>query len=326
MHSQLRKHVGAVERAMLDELRHWPWSVVEPLGTIVEGQLRAGGKRMRPLLALAYAETAGGDPARVVPAAASVELYHIASLVLDDVQDGARLRRGVTTVHASSSVSVAITVAALIRSLSYHTIHRCPDYDAEGRTALHRELDDAATRLVLGQGVDIGWNAGWYARPGDFPYDRMTAWKTGALFGCAAAMGALTAGSGRDGIDRARQFGVSFGMIYQMADDYLDLFGADGALGRPRFEDLRAGKFSAPVAGLLRVLAEQRDDATATSVVDSLRDPAADRKWLRSLMSEHAIADRLRGEIAEAAAILERPPGSALDDLVAAVLATVRPS
>jgi geranylgeranyl pyrophosphate synthase len=217
---------------------------------------------------------------------------------------------------------VAVSVAAVIRSLSYHVIHRHSAYDDEARARLHRELDEAATRLVLGQSMDIGWNAGWYAAYSDLSYERMVEWKTGALFGCAAAMGALTAGAPPGEADRARQLGVSFGMIYQMADDYLDVFGADDALGKPRMEDLRGGKLSAPVVELLAVASPDERE----SVVESLRNPTADRSFVTRLFAEYAVAERLRSGIVRRAGTLERRPGSAVDDLVAAVLTTIEPS
>jgi geranylgeranyl pyrophosphate synthase len=325
---RLGPFVTDVEAVMVGELRHWPWDAVGPMRGIIEGQIRGGGKRMRPLVALATAEAHGADPGRAVSAAASVELYHTAALVLDDVQDNSEVRRGDRAVHVTASMSTAINVAALVRSLSYHVLHRDPALRPELTAVLHHELDTAATRLVLGQSVDIGWNDGWYPDYEDYPYRRMVEWKTGSLFGCAAAMGAIVGGAPQDAVDEARQAGVTFGVLYQIANDFLDVFGGDREQGRPRFEDLRGGKLSAPVIRLLESMSLADQTARRDWVLRRVKARRAvgpgDWDRLTALMDQHGVAERLRVEMAALAAELARPATAAFGDLVEAVLAPTR--
>lgn len=314
--------LDALGQVMLAELQHWAWPEIGPLHRIVEGQVRHEGKRLRPMTALRFAELYGGDPHRVIGAAASVEFYHLAALVLDDVQDNSPVRRGLHAVHTSSSVSTAINVAATIRSLSYHPIHRSPDLDTAEKQALHRELDETATRLVLGQSIDIGWHEGWYGSYLDFPYERMLQAKTGSLFGCAAAMGARIGGAAESAVDAAREQGTALGALYQYVDDYLDVFGRDGVLLRPSFEDFRAGKLSGPVVHLLHALHAAGRDSDADTVLDRLagRSRPDSWDWLLALLREHNVEAAMGGDLSSRAAVLA---ATGIDDLVSLIMAPI---
>jgi geranylgeranyl pyrophosphate synthase len=290
-----------IESLMLAELGHWPMAHLPELASIVESQIRHSGKRLRPMLALIVADGAGGELADVVAPAAAVEFYHVASLVLDDVQDNTRVRRGRPAVHVTAGIGTAINVAATVRSLSYHPIHRSGRHEPERKWRLHRELDSAATRLVLGQAVDIGWHAGWYKTFDDFPYEQMLRDKTGALFGCAAAMGAVSAGADDPAVASARAFGQEVGVLYHLVDDFADTFGRSSSPGRPRLDDLRAGKMSGPARQLLTALRASGRDPEARRVAAGLANdhgpPPEDVAWLLDLMAELAVEATLRRDI-----------------------------
>jgi len=294
---------------MLDELTRWRSGDVEQLWAVVHSLIKRHGKQLRPLLSLAVVDFFGGERDLITSPAASIEFYHLAALVLDDVQDNSEFRRGSPTVHASSTTSTAINVALFVRSLSYHMVHRYPGQDPDEKLRLHQELDGAATRLILGQSIDIGWHEGWYASYRDFPYAQMIAWKTGSLFGCAAAMGACVAGADLAAVSAARDYGTSFGTLYQLVDDYLDAFGDDVA-GRPAHEDFREGKMTGPVIRVLSALQEAGRRKDVDLVLGRLADrgsAAAGWGWLLALMHEHGVADQLRQELSDRAAELGRP-------------------
>jgi geranylgeranyl pyrophosphate synthase len=226
------------------------------------------------------------------------------------VQDHSEIRRGEPTINASVSPSTAVNVALFVRSLAYHLVNGCTDTDPAERLRIHQELDEAATHLILGQSIDIGWHEKWYPAYGDFPYDRMIAGKSGALFGCAAAIGACAAGAGAATITSARDYGTAFGALYQMVDDYLDVFGDETILRRPRFDDFREGKMTGPVICLLSELRNQRHPQDMDLVMRGLagRSPAVrDWEWLLELMQQHDVAGKLRKEISERAARLADP-------------------
>jgi geranylgeranyl pyrophosphate synthase len=253
-------HLNEVSQCALDELAHWPWHVVPPLRDLIHKQLATPGKRLRARLALSIVESLDGDPHRVYAPAASAELYHLAALILDDIEDNSEFRRGAPAVHTTTATSTAINVAATIRSLAYHPVHRSPYLSNEEKYEIHRRLDNAATHLVLGQSIDIGWHNGWYATPAEFPYAEMVRWKTGVLFGYSAWCGAFVAGAAPDTCAAAERFGVEAGALYQLVDDHADGFaqapvelvgvfqGVDGAIRqRVRDEAVRVKALAQPI-------------------------------------------------------------------------------
>lgn len=310
LHERYAPQLAKLDELMLGELARWRSADIDHLWSLTQAQIQRHGKRLRPLLSLTMAEHLGGDPGFAVPGAASVELYHTASLILDDVQDHSEIRRGEPTINASVSPSTAVNVALFVRSLAYHLVNGCTDTDPAERLRIHQELDEAATHLILGQSIDIGWHEKWYPTYGDFPYDRMIAGKSGALFGCAAAIGACAAGSGVATITSARDYGTAFGALYQMVDDYLDVFGDETILRRPRFDDFREGKMTGPVICLLSELRNQGLPQDMDLVMRGLggSSPAVrDWEWLLGLMQQHDVAGKLRKEISERAARLADP-------------------
>jgi octaprenyl-diphosphate synthase len=300
--------LAVVRQIMLQELSEWQWGGAGKALRIVRAQVQHTGKRLRPLLALASAGLFGGDPWRVCAPAASVEFYHLASLVLDDVQDNSEVRRGTATVHMTSGTSTAINVSGIIRSFAYHPIHRCGDLSVEEKLRLHAELDEAATHIVMGQSIDIGWHEGWYPSYAHFPYHQMIKWKTGSLFGCAAAAGACVAGAGPAETEMAKRIGVSFGMLYQQLNDYLDVFATDGELQRPAFEDFREGKITAPAISLFTALEAAGRGDEAKRIACTLADGAGPGgwEWLLATMHEYEVAAAVRREILGQAADLGR--------------------
>jgi geranylgeranyl pyrophosphate synthase len=288
-----------LDEVLRAEVRQWPFGATARLGDGVTGMVARAGERLRPVTALCFAEMYGvsfyrtgrGGLDRVVAPAAAVELYHLSVLADDD------------------------RVAATLRSLAYHPIHRSALLDEAEKLAVHRELDEAATLLSLGHAVDSGWHEGWYPSYLDYPYEQLLAW-TGSLFGCAAAMGARVAGAPDNAVEDARQQGVALGALYQFVDEYLDVF---GAAERP-YEDFRAGRLSGPVVHLLRTLHATGRDRAAESVVRRLADEArtvGDVGWLLALMRACNVEEALRSELAARAAPLA---GSGLEELVSLVL------
>jgi octaprenyl-diphosphate synthase len=343
LRARYRMQLDLVDRIMSDELAAWEWHDLAEAERIIRDQLARKGKQLRPLLTMSVCDALGGRLESVCAPAASVEFYHLAALVLDDVEDNSPVRRGAPTVHTTSTTSMAINIASTIRSLAYHPIHRCETLSAEEKLGLHHELDEAATKLVLGQSIDIGWHLGWYSTHAEFPYDSMLDWKTGAMFGCAAAMGARVAGASAAGasaaiLDAVRRLGVSLGALYQVVDDYLDIFGDGSQLRRPKYEDFRGRKMSGPVVELLRELRSGGRDADVEHVLAVFTGRVSEDGWgwLVDLMCERRIGEIIRDQISERTSMLAKeiadlfPDGdqsgllAILDVLTAASLSTVR--
>ena len=288
-------HLACVDEHMAAGLRRWPWTHHDRMRQLVEDHLGQHGKRIRPLFTILCADLLGGDLDRTAPVGAALELYHSASLVLDDVQDNSSFRRGASTVHVTENVSNAINLAGVVRSFSYYPLHDATTLGAEEKLALHHEIDTMATLVPLGQSMEIGWHQGWYDDE-RFPYLDMIRLKTGAPFACAAASAAIVSGTDATTRDELRKLGFGLGCLYQLVDDFRDMFAAPPGTVP---EDLAAGKPSRPLWILVEKLSA--DAATVDRVLRDFRFPGRDRNWIRDLMRELKVKETLDAEISDRA-------------------------
>ena len=231
-----------VERYLVD-LRFSEESLTAGLEEAMRYSLLAGGKRIRPVLALATARAIGIERAGVMPLAAALELIHTYSLIHDDLpaMDDDALRRGQPTCHVKFGEDVAILAgdglyAEAFRHLLTHQ-----------RSAPERVLA-AAAELAAATGVN-GMVGGQYADvspdtpSGSVPLRRLHELKTGRLIG-ASMLCVLLLGGIEDGPETMpfRRFAAELGVLFQIVDDILDVTGTDDALGKPRGSDERHGK------------------------------------------------------------------------------------
>ncbi len=256
----------------------------EPLTVGLEEAMRysllAGGKRIRPVLALATARAIGMEPKAIMPLAAALELIHTYSLIHDDLpaMDDDALRRGQPTCHVKFGEDVAILAgdglyAEAFRHLLTHQ-----------RSAPERVLE-AAAELAAATGVD-GMVGGQYADvnaetpPGGSSLRRLHELKTGRLIGASVICVLLLGGVSEDPAATAyRRFAAELGVLFQIVDDILDVTGTDDALGKPRGSDERHGKRTyVSEFGIERAreLAEQSHATAVRSLAEAARlTPAA---------------------------------------------------
>ncbi len=201
--------------------------------------LLAGGKRIRPVLALATAEALGREPAQVLPLAAAIEMVHTYSLIHDDLpaMDDDALRRGKPTCHVAFGEDVAILAGDGLFAEALRLALTEQDGDPAAVLAAVRELVGAAavSGMVGGQFLDVA---------GDEHPDlrRLHELKTGALI--AASVGSILALEGLDGPATIpyRRFAAELGVVFQIVDDILDVTGDEAELGKPQGSDERHGK------------------------------------------------------------------------------------
>jgi geranylgeranyl pyrophosphate synthase len=215
-----------------------------PLAVHAEATIAAGGKRLRPLLVLLAAGGADGDG--LVRAATAVELVHSATLVHDDVLDGAALRRGTPTVVARAGRGMATATGDLLFARAFAELVR------NGRIDEVRVLSDASSALAAGELLQRAdaWNAA-------VPVERYLLrceLKTARLFEAACRLGALEGGGGEEVADRLGEFGRRIGVAFQLLDDVLDVSGPVERTGKPRGTDLLDGTVTLPF-----LLARERD-------------------------------------------------------------------
>ena len=197
--------------------------------------LLAGGKRIRPVLALATARAIGRDEASVLPLAAAVELIHTYSLIHDDLppMDDDDLRRGRPTNHRAFGEDVAILAGdGLYAEAFRHALHHQPGEPRDVLAAL-AELAAATgvTGMVGGQWLDVT------GAPVDLR--RLHGLKTGRLIGASVECVLLVHGMPSAAY---RTFADELGVLFQIVDDILDVTGSDDALGKPSGSDERHGK------------------------------------------------------------------------------------
>jgi geranylgeranyl diphosphate synthase type II len=231
--------------------------------------LLAGGKRIRPVLALATAEALGRDPADVLPLGAALELIHTYSLIHDDLpaMDDDDTRRGQPTNHKVYGEDVAILAGdALFAEAVTHVLERQQGEAANVLAAL-REITAAAavSGMVGGQFVDItasGLDAAGLRHLHEL--------KTGRLIGAAIGSVLRLAGINGPATIPYTRFAAELGVLFQIVDDILDVTGDEEALGKPQGSDERHGKRTyVSVFGLERARELAREShAKARSALD----------------------------------------------------------
>jgi geranylgeranyl pyrophosphate synthase len=219
--------------------------------------IRAGGKRLRPLLVfLAAGEPSRGDEG-VLRAAVAVELIHSATLVHDDVLDGAALRRGQPTVVATAGRGIATATGDLLFSRAF------AELTLNGRADEIRALSEASSALAQGELLqrEDAWNV-------DVAHERYLHrcdLKTARLFEAACRLGALEGGGPADELG---EFGRRIGLAFQLLDDVLDVSGPAERTGKHRGTDLLDGTVTLPL-----ILARERSPELAALDLRAVRTP-----------------------------------------------------
>ena len=275
----LSDDLARVEHALQEAVRSEDAYLTE----VASHLIRAGGKRLRPALALASAATRSrggvvGGPAGdaserasedVVRGAVAVELVHLGSLYHDDVIDEALTRRNVESVNARWGNLTAILAGDFL-------LARASELAAELGTEVAGLLAATIGRLCEGQVRELA--QAFDTTRTEQAYFTAISGKTAALFATACRVGALTAGLPRADVEALTAYGDHFGMAFQIIDDVLDVVGSEERLGKPAGNDLREGVYTLPV---IRALGEA---ACRTRLAGLLGRPL-----------DQTAADRVRG-------------------------------
>ena len=206
-----------------------------------------GGKGVRPALAVLSAEAVGASAIVGVPGAVAVELVHDFSLIHDDVMDNDAERRHRPTVWALYGIGQAVIVGDALLVLADQVVLGV-GLEAGARAA--RLLSRATGEMIAGQALDMAFESRRVVTLEECL--AMEAGKTGALLGCAAAIGAILADAPAETIECLTRFGVEMGLSFQAVDDLLGIWGDPEATGKPAGSDLRQHKKSLPVVAALQ--------------------------------------------------------------------------
>lgn len=224
---------------------HFGWEDAD--GTPAEGN---AGKAIRPALVLTAATALGGARARerAVRAAAAVELVHNFTLLHDDVMDRDPTRRHRPTAWTVFGDAAAILAGNALQAVALRLLAEDP-HPASAPAAVR--LTECVVELCAGQHTDTAME---HRSPSEVTLDEvltMAEAKTGALLGCACALGALYAGADREDVTALDAFGRQAGLAFQLIDDVIGIWGDPDRTGKPAGADLTARKKSLPVVAAL---------------------------------------------------------------------------
>ncbi len=228
--------------AYLEALRFSDDAVTAGLDEAMRYSLLAGGKRIRPVLALATARAIRRDEADFLPFAAAVELIHTYSLIHDDLpaMDDDDLRRGRPTCHVAYGEDVAILAGDGLYAEAFR--HVLCEQVGEPRDVLRALAELAAATgvngMVGGQYLDVHEAA----PDGADGLRRLHALKTGRLIGASVECVLLLAGHDEAATSAYRRFASELGVLFQIVDDILDVTESEDTLGKPQGSDERHGK------------------------------------------------------------------------------------
>ncbi len=200
-----------------------PKGLYEP----IEYTIADGGKRLRPILALASCVALGGDVELVRNQALGIEMFHNFTLMHDDVMDRSDTRRGKPTVHVRWNNSTAILSGDAMLTMATMLVSQCDDSKMHDVMTL---FNQTAMEVYEGQQYDMDFEQRTDVTIDE--YLEMIKLKTSVLFGCSCEIGAIMAGA--DMVDRKSfyDFGVKLGLAFQLQDDYLDTYGDSATFGK----------------------------------------------------------------------------------------------
>ena len=203
--------------------------------------IKAGGKRLRPLLLVLSGRLFSLDEDLGVKAGVSVEVLHNFTLIHDDIMDHDTMRRGVPTVHVLWGEDMAILAGDLLFSLAYKALTNLRGLvDDEKLVKAIEILTWAARTVAEGQALDMQLSKVESASIDD--YIKMVYKKTAALFEASSAIGSVLAGASDDEVNLIRSYASNIGIAFQIRDDELGLIADEKKLGKPKYSDLREGK------------------------------------------------------------------------------------
>jgi geranylgeranyl diphosphate synthase type II len=210
-----------------------PYGLYEP----IEYTLAAGGKRVRPQLAMIASQLFGGKDEEVLPAALALEVFHNFTLLHDDVMDKADVRRGRPTVHVKWNENTAILSGDQMLIEAYKLLSGVP---ADKLPKVLQLFNKMATEICEGQQYDVDFESQEHVTIEE--YLKMIRLKTAVLLATALKMGSYIAGANTEQQDMLYEFGINIGLAFQIQDDILDVWGNPETFGKAVGGDISCNK------------------------------------------------------------------------------------
>ena len=244
---------------------------------VVQYSLQIGGKRTRPALVFLAGKVVGNTSEQHIQAAAALELVHTATLIHDDILDGASIRRHIATFNVRWNVQIGVLAGDLLLTKALELITQT------NKTEGIRILAKACQQTCEGELRQIG-------TPGRFDisieeYFQIIAGKTAPLLACCAELGALYSSAAPPVLERFRFFGQKLGLAFQMIDDVLDLVGDTNTVGKTLQTDLIQRK---PTLPLILYLQHASDNEKREMLMNIRRDDfdSQSAQWVVNRLNE----------------------------------------
>jgi len=226
--------------------RYHPEAMQHALADPIWELLDRGGKRWRAILFLITVEAFGEDPADYLPFATIPEILHNGTIIVDDVEDEARMRRGGEALHHVHGTDVALNAGNAMYFIPLKVIARGDDVlDAQQRLDAYEMLTHELNRTHLGQGMDICWHNTKSVTVDEDQYYEMCACKTGCLARIVARLAAIVTGQSEEVEHAVARYAEDMSIAFQIGDDILDVentLDEAGDFGKEFGNDIREGK------------------------------------------------------------------------------------
>lgn len=233
-----------------------------------EHLVKAGGKKLRPALAVLSAEAVGGNVQCALKTGAAVELIHTFSLIHDDIMDQDDKRRGKPSVHVLWGEPMAILAGDTLFSKAFETVMKSEEdgVTAEKILPALQTVVDSCVKICEGQALDMGFAERLDVSEGE--YLMMIFKKTAALIAAATKSGAILGGGTQEQVEALAEYGRLIGMAFQIQDDYLDVASSEEDLGKPVGSDIVEGKMTLLVVHAL----SQADEKDKERLITILKE------------------------------------------------------
>lgn len=282
------EYSALAEQALRNKI--YPGGEIPSLYDPIDYALSAGGKRLRPALALMSADAFGRNADEAMKAAIGLEIFHNFTLLHDDVMDNSDTRRGRPSVHSKWDVNTAILSGDTMLTQATMMISEVSD------DKLRQVLDAfnaMAIRVYEGQSLDMDFESREEVTQEE--YIRMIMDKTGALLGASAMIGAIIGGASGEDVARMYEYGMMLGVAFQIQDDWLDVFGDTNTFGKPIGGDINNNKKS-----FLMLTGLAMDGSDGVALREAIKLPAGETKVkaVTRLYEKMGISEICKKEIA----------------------------
>lgn len=235
----IRPHIEKVEARIREQVREFDPGVEPYMEYICD----TSGKRIRPALAILTGGATGGLTDEHINLGVILELIHMATLVHDDIIDGASTRRQVPTANAKWGNGMAVLLGDALFS---HALKLSTDFN---NLALSRAISLASREVCQGEILQTQRRFDLTVTKKD--YFKVIEMKTGALFAAASQLSAIISGTSKAISDAMFDYGMKLGTAYQIYDDVVDMIGSEDLIGKTLGTDLEKGKLTLPILNLL---------------------------------------------------------------------------